>query len=189
MRPNPAGGSGLTDGRDSWCTPLWLAKLIGRVKLDPCSNARSHVKADIALTLEAGDNGLCGCPSVRSVVNYASVGAFFRKATTQQRATKEWTTFINPPYAKGDVEKWVRHYRHTRYVFLLRLDPSTRWFSLLMETCTNILLLDKRINFEPPPGVKASSNPFPHALYLRDPPIPLLARLAACGYALSPEAT
>src|SRR5690606_30225668 len=83
-------------------------------------------------------------------------------------------TFINPPYSRGAVVRWIRHWRHTRFCFLLRWDPSTRWFEELLPHCTHVWFPPRRINFEPPPGVKSSSNPFPHALYLRDPPQYLL---------------
>ncbi len=38
---------------------------------------------------------------------------------------------MNPPYSKGQVERWVAAYGHTRFCFLLRFDPSTTWFNTL----------------------------------------------------------
>lgn len=171
---NAAGGSGSKEGRDSWCTPKWLAEVIGRVDLDPCSNPRSRIDAATTLMLEYGDDGLASEPG-----NYYIGG---RRALS--RAKPYVRTFINPPYARGEVIKWIRHYRHTRFIFLLRFDPSTDWFAELAPHCTHIWVPSRRINFEPPPGVKSSSNPFPHALYLRDPDPTLLERLAPHGYLL-----
>lgn len=145
MSANPAGGSGKSEGRDSWCTPKWLADLLGKFDLDPCSNPRSHIRASRRLMLEEGSDGLY-------------------------------------PYAHGEVLKWVKHWRHTRFCFLLRWDPSTKWFAELIPHCTHVWFPARRINFEPPPGVKSSSNPFPHALYLRDPDQEMLDALAANGF-------
>src|ERR1051326_7590870 len=44
--------------RNCWCTPKWIAKLIGEVDLDPCSNERSHVRAMWKCVKELGCNGL-----------------------------------------------------------------------------------------------------------------------------------
>lgn len=109
--------------------------------------------------------------------------------------------WCNPPYARGEVIKWIQHYRHTRYCFLLRWDPRTKWFGELIGSTTHVWFpqpvgdgtgntVDNhpgRIEFEPPPGVTFSSNPFPHALYLRDPNPGLLERLAPHGLILRPD--
>lgn len=173
-RVNPAGGSGDADGRDGYCTPKWLADLIGPVDLDPCSNERSHIQARDNLYGSGGeggeDDGLAYGPQV----------------------SPNTSTFINPPYGKSagssSVKKWIAAYKHTRFIFLLRFDPSTAWFDELIQV-TNYLWFpsksspESRISFEPPPGVKTSSNPFPHALYLREKPN---AALAAAGRVLVP---
>lgn len=171
MSVNPAGGSGDKDGRDSASTPKWLADLLGLFDMDPCSNERSHIRAARCLMLPK-DDGLfpgwgAGC---------------YAKGRYVDVVKPECRTFINPPYARGEVIKWVKHWRGTRFCFLLRWDPSTEWFSELICHCTHVWFPSRRINFEPPPGVKFSSNPFPHALYLRDPPQDLLDRLASAGY-------
>jgi hypothetical protein len=171
-RVNPAGGSGDAEGRDGYCTPKWLADLIGPVDLDPCSNERSHIQA--AEHYYGPGSGDCGL----------ELGPHVSPNTT---------VFINPPYGKsttggGTVKKWVDAYKHTRFIFLLRFDPSTAWFDELIKT-TNYLWFpskqsaESRISFEPPPGVKTSSNPFPHALYLRERPN---FALAAAGRVLVP---
>lgn len=173
---NPVGGSGEKD-RGSWCTPKWLADALGRFNLDPCSNPRSHVSARFRCSLEEDLNGLC---------EEERPGVFQFLLTSGEReimeAGERWETFVNPPYARGQVARWVKHYKHTRFTFLLRWDPSTDWFGELIRKCTHIWFPSRRINFEPPPGVKGSANPYPHALFMRQPPADRLLRLAPLGY-------
>ena len=145
--------------RGSWCTPKWLADLIGRVELDPCSNERSRIDTAQRCTGRGQlDDGL------RAIVPAV------------------WRVFINPPYGPGEVVKWVRHYRHTCFIFLLRWDPSTEWFDELIGHCTHVWFpAGRRVNFEPPPRIESSSATFPHALFLRAPTPELLTRLGAAG--------
>lgn len=149
------------DPRDGWCTPKWLADAIGAVDLDPCSNARSHVQA-LASWCGAtpAEDGLARAHAVRSSA----------------------VVYLNPPYSRGQVIRWVRAYRHTEFVFLLRLDPSTEWWALLMREQPMVWMPPKRIAFEPPPKVKASTNPFPHCIVARHLP----AGLLATGYPWAP---
>ncbi len=98
------------------------------------------------------------------------------------RACARASVFLNPGYSRGEVIKWVQHYRETRFIYLLRWAPDTKWFAALHPRCSHVWHPDRRIDFEPPPGVKASSNPHPHALYLREPSQDLLDRLDTAGY-------
>lgn len=132
--------------RDSWCTPQWLAEALGGFDLDPCSNEHSHIWADRKGGLVYGLDGLR-----------------FNPPSTER-------VFINPPYSRGQVARWVAHYKHTDFCFLLRWDPSTAWFRELMDVTNYVWFASRRINFEPPPGIASSSNPFPHALYFRSRP-------------------
>jgi hypothetical protein len=142
---NPYGGAD-PDMRSHWCTPKWLADLIGPVDLDPCSNERSHVQADMAWDVHI--DGLI-----------------------DRRPPEDWTVYCNPPYQRGEVERWVRAYEHTNFLYLLRFDPSTSWFARLMAHKPYVWFpRRRRIAFEPPPGVAASSNPFPHALFCKSEP-------------------
>lgn len=154
---NPAGGSGASGGRNGYCTPKWLAELIGAVDLDPCSNERSHIDARHKLYGAGGDedDGLKVAKNIPA----------------------NWSVFINPPYDQqsGGVIRWVHAYRHTRFIYLLRFDPSTVWFDELLKSTGWLWFPSKaspesRISFEPPPGIATSSNPYPHALYLRERP-------------------
>lgn len=158
--------------RNCWCTPKWLAELIGAVDLDPCSNSRSHIVASARCISEERDidDGLAFEPG------------YCRWATGQTRVWRNWRVFINPPYGSGQVIRWVRHYRHTRFIYLLRWDPSTEWFAELLPECDYVWFPDCRIDFEPPPRIHESSNPYPHALFLRDPPDDLIQRLKTKGF-------
>lgn len=131
--------------RDTWCTPKWLTDAIGSWDLDPCANERSHVKAAREFRLERSEDGLF----MASKVNEGA------------------RVFINPPYS--DVLPWIEAYAHTRFCFLLKVDPSTEWFAVLMSH-TKLVLFPRgtRVQFEAPEGVppdKAKANQFPHALF------------------------
>lgn len=151
--------------RDEWCTPEWLADALGEFDLDPCSNSRSHIRARATLDGhgELGD-GLAYVPHHGLRV------------------------FSNPPYSRGQVIKWVRRYGMTNFTFLLRWDPSTVWYDELMSVTRLTWHPNRRLQFEPPPCVKASSNPFPHALYFRNPPEKeVYDRLANLGRFFAPS--
>lgn len=131
--------------RDSWCTPAWIASAIGKFDLDPCSNSLGHIRATCRYSLDDGDDGLD--PKMANVAS----------------STR---TYVNPPYSKGQVERWIAAYGHTRFCFLLRFDPSTEWFARIFKLSQLVAIpRGRRVNFEPPPGVRASSNVFPHALF------------------------
>ncbi len=154
----------MTAVRDSWCTPKWLADLVGKVEIDPCTNERSHITCELAF--DELDDGL---------------------SLPWDEIPPETVVYCNPPYSRGQVLRWVEKWRHTRFLFLLRWDPSTTWFSELMPYVTHVWFPNRRINFEPPPGVKASSNAYPNALYMHDPSPELLDRLRAEGFLLTPH--
>lgn len=160
---NLAGCTGIVlppnweDGRGSWCTPKKYADLVGHFDVDPFTNARSHISARHTCQLERGDDGF-GDGSPGSF--YVSSGLGYGLAAA---STRVW---IQPPY--DIVLKAIRHYGHTRFTALLRLDPSTQWFEELYKLSEIILVPARdRIEFDPPPGVKPSSNPFPHGFFYR----------------------
>lgn len=132
--------------RDTWCTPEWITDAIGDWDLDPCANDRSHVQAAREFRLdERGEDGL----------------------VMASRVDAKYRVFINPPYS--DVRPWIDAYAHTRFCFLLKIDPSTKWFAALYELAELILVpRGTRIEFEAPPGVppeKSGANQFPHGLF------------------------
>lgn len=129
--------------RDGWCTPKWLTDLLPEVDLDPCSNKRSTVRAATHYTLERKEDGL--------------------------RLPWYGDVFVNPPYS--DILPWAMKAHHElreRNVqalgFLVNVDCSTKWWHQLTEDLDLVFMFHKRIRFEPPPGVKSSSNSKPQAL-------------------------
>jgi hypothetical protein len=150
--------------RDTWCTPKWIAELIGRWDLDPCSNDRSHINAKRKYDLELRDeNGLL----------------------LASKAKKSTRVFVNPPYS--DVGPWVEAYGHTRFCFLVKFDPSTAWCTELLAKTSLILFPKKdgersaRIAFEPPPGVpNPGGHQFPHGLFFARADDATKAIKAAC---------
>lgn len=128
--------------RDTWTTPRWIANALGEFDLDPCSNERAVIRAKRTFRLDRGQDGL---------VLAKFVGRSSR-------------VFINCPYS--DVMPWVKAYAHTRFCYLLKFDPSTKWCRELLRRTTLVLFpIRRRVAFDPPPGVEGSSNQFPHGLF------------------------
>jgi hypothetical protein len=122
------------DLSDSTCTPKWLADLLPRRKLDPCSNPRSHVRADVEWSLENGNDGLSA--------------AWLEDA------------FINWPFS-GPLP-WAQKAQHEMkigntidLIVLCKLDPSTRsWKEITTRVPGLVLDLwmpDERIQFDEHP--------------------------------------
>lgn len=148
--------------RDSWCTPQWLCDLLPLVDLDPCSNPRSRVRArrhimlesTIMVPLSSGPDG--------EIVSGDGLGAVW-----------EGSIFINPPYSniKPWAEMlgyWVGRKRVAGAGVLVNADSSTRWWASLVDELPLRFDFNKRIQFEPPPGVKASTNSKPQALLMTE---------------------
>lgn len=153
---NVSGGSGETD-RGAWCTLRKWTERVGHFDVDPFSNPRSTVLSTVRCMLEDGGNGLADIELPGSWISGGETPA----SGVADANTKLWG---QPPYSI--VEEAVKHYRHTRFCFLLRLDPSTDWFELLWERTQVLAIpLGDREMFDPPPGIAASSNPQPHAFY------------------------
>ena len=151
---NVNGGSKEVD-RGNWCTPKAWAERVGPWDVDPFSNPRSHIVADATCQLERGDNGLP--PDILE-------GGYLVAGVGQFHANKNTRVWLQPPYEI--VLEVLAHYGHTRFGALLRFDPSTEWFCRLYSLSALVCVPRRqRIEFEPPPGVKASKNPYPHALY------------------------
>lgn len=156
--------------RGGWCTPKKWADAVGPWDLDAFSNPRSHIVAPHICNFEGGDDGFGdGSPG-----SYR-IGDVLRKAT---KKTRFWG---QPDYRNGFVERAIDHYGHTRFCFLLRLDTSTVWFERLWSISELIMIpRGERIEFEPPPGVEPSSNPYPHGFYYRSAEDVTDAVRAAC---------
>lgn len=166
----------LDEQRGAWCSPPEYTKAAGVFDLDPFTNPRSTLLAAHTCMLERGDDGfgLGGVPGTFYVNPESCSGC---SSTPQRdealcpacghlRADEAWKVWIQPDY--GFVLEALAHYGHTRFVALLRLDTSTKWYEQLWNL-SEVIMVPKRdrLEFVPPPGVKASSNPFPHGLYYR----------------------
>ena len=75
--------------------------------------------------------------------------------------------WCNPPYSRGNIDKFVEkglqeaRENGIRSVFLVRLDPTSKWFRKAFESgYCDIYLLSKRIKFK---GAD-NSYPFPNCL-------------------------
>lgn len=151
------GGSG-DPVRGSWCTPKPYAEAVGPFWLDPFSNPRSHIQSEHRCMLEDGGDGFGdGTPG-----SYRIKGPEYLLG----RSLADDRVWLQPPYGKGFVQRAFRHYRHTRWVALLRFDPRPPWWQEVYDASELVAVVE--IEFEPPPGVKLrGGNSFPHAIYYR----------------------
>lgn len=159
----------LDEQRGAWCSPPEYTAAAGRFDLDPFTNPRSTLKAHWTCMLERGDDGF-------GLDNRDQPGAFYvnpehcshdeAPCCGYHVAGDDWRVWIQPDYQQ--VPQALAHYGHTRFTALLRLDTSTAWFETLWRLCEVIMVPRRdRLEFVPPPGVKASSNPFPHGIFYR----------------------
>jgi hypothetical protein len=171
----------LDEQRGAWCSPpeyTEAASAEHHFDLDPFTNPRSTLRAVYACMLERGGDGF-GLDNrdtpgsfyiaAGSVIGTCTEGCCHGEVTKgdiRMVADETWRTWIQPPYDL--VLAALAHYGHTRFVALLRLDTSTQWFEQLYGL-SEVIMVPKRdrLEFVPPPGVKASSNPFPHGLYYK----------------------
>jgi hypothetical protein len=153
---NVRGGS-RDPNRGKWCTEKKIADAVGPFDLDPFSNPRSHIVATHACMLERDEDGM---------VDRSRPGSYLLRdpnlGLVQLTAGPEDRAWIQPPY--NIVEEALDHYGNTRFAALLRFDPRPAWFRTLWRL-TRLVCVLRKVAFEPPPGVKASTNTFPHAIY------------------------
>jgi len=130
--------------RDAWCTPEPIVILLPReLDLDPCSNPYSLVRAKVKCSLESGR---CGLKEKWFGMMYANI------------------PFSEPlPW----FEKLVAEYRNLRGAgFMVNTDQSTKWWKLGISVLLERLDFGERLEFKPPPGVKASKNDRPQTLLM-----------------------
>lgn len=132
---------------DSYCTPLYITARLGQFTTDPCSNPRAHIPAVFRYMLETGHDGL----------------------------TLPWfgRVFLNHPYSNP--MPWMLKLHDelgnacTEAVVLPKHDHSTQWWQVLVQPHEGFVCdewkFNKRIQFDPPPGIKASSNNFCSSVY------------------------
>lgn len=138
------------ENRDAWCTNEDIASALPKkLDLDPCSNPYSIVKAKATYQLERSENG-CELPWFGLV-------------------------YVNGPYS--ELLPWAEKLdaelvkpRSQRKVkgagFLVNVDNSPAWWHLLTKHLHLRLDFDKRLEFIPPPGIKASKNDRPQTLLM-----------------------
>lgn len=128
--------------RDNWMTPRWFCDMVhealGFIELDPMSS------------VEANTN-------VRAC-DFWSEGAL-------ERQWKAETLFFQPPYSTEVFRPAVAHFiaqQHSigQAIALTNAVHDTKSGAALLRECSALCLPDRRIQFDPPPGVKKSSNRF-----------------------------
>lgn len=143
--------SDMVASTDYQNTPRDLALDLGSFDTDPCSNPRSHIRAQRSYCLENGQDGLA-LPWIGSV-------------------------WCNGPYS--DPLPWCERLRaHSGpWCALWKLDTTTEWFATLMRAGAGWAPFRKRIKFESPGNV--GSADFASVLVWRDwqPPEAVCARL------------
>jgi hypothetical protein len=169
----------LEEQRGAWCSPPeWCERATerGPFDVDPFTNPRSTLRARHKCMLERGDDGFgLDRKDVAGTYYINPEQCEFRGEESHHYgcmwcgyhvADAETTVWFQPPY--DIVLQALAHFGHTRYVALLRLDTSTVWFADLWLR-SEVIMVPKRdrLEFVPPPGVKASSNPFPHGLFYK----------------------
>lgn len=127
---------------NNWATPEWLFKALDlhyHFKLDVCAE-EWNAKCERYWSID--DNGL----------------------------EQPWTSmnWLNPPYSgEYPIADWLARSvlgakRGKTTVALLKNDPSTRWYrDYVLQASKIMILTGGRVQFDPPPGVKASSCAFP----------------------------
>jgi hypothetical protein len=141
---------------DEWSTPKWLADALGQFDIDPCWNVNAHTQATVTYTGISGDCGLAA----------------------------QWfgSVFCNPPYS--NVLPWATKLRDHNgpWCALVKLDPTTRWWSVLMEATPTVAPFRKRLKFE---GEQSMTANFPSVLVYSAwrPPAALVPHLWLPSYA------
>ena len=122
---------------DDWYTPHFILDAArncmgGQFDLDPASShkANEQVKAKTYFTRQ--DNGLC-------------------KLWNPMLYKKVW---LNPPYSRGNIIEFVLKFlgelHDAKGIMLCRLDSSTRWFKLMIESkyITCVCLPNEKLMFQ-----------------------------------------
>jgi hypothetical protein len=149
----------LIEQRGAWCSPREYTEAAGVFDVDPFTNPRSTLVARHMCMLERGDDGF-------GLDCRGTPGTYYINGDGYYVAGYDTRVWIQPDYEY--VLEAIAHYGHTRFTALLRLDTSTLWFEQLYALSETIMVPKRdRLEFVPPPGVKPSSNPFPHGLYYR----------------------
>jgi hypothetical protein len=169
--------------RGAYCTPKKWADRLPHFLVDPFSNDRSHIRSDHACWLERGDDGFGdGTPGSYFLADPRGRDVHKGVRGTFHRVGPDDMPFLQPDYLF--VIQALQHYAHTRFIALLRFDPSTKWFINELRPRTELIAvpLGERFDFDAPPEVDTSSNPIAHAFYFarkEDAPTALLRHCEA----------
>lgn len=128
---------------DHWCTPQWLAEIIGPVDTDPCGNEWSMVKSEYSYRGKDHHDGL----------------------------TMPWpgSVFVNPPYS--DPTPWSRRWAEHNgpKLWLSEGSVGTKWFGEIIESAEHVWFFRKRLAFyHPEKGANISGARSGHILATRD---------------------
>lgn len=147
-------GGGEVNNRDNWETPDWL---VWYASLNfPNGNGFSYDAACTTLNKKAKD------------------GAFHDLGMDGLKESWYGDVWLNPPYSNK--REWLKKALHetksgncTSVTMLLPCDTSTEFFSLCVETARSVILLNGRVRFKPPEGIKESSNRYASMLVFISP--------------------
>ena len=145
---------------DEWCTPKHIAEALGPFTTDPCSNKRSWIEATWRYRLDNHDE----------------------ECRDGLQAAWRGSVFLNFPYSKP--LPWCERARDHAgpWVVLAKLDPTTKWWAVLMEAMPTVAPFRKRLKFE---GEQSMTANFPSVLVYSAwrPPAALVPHLWLPSYA------
>jgi phage N-6-adenine-methyltransferase len=139
---------------DEWQTPPELfnaiSGFVGPFDLDPCCT-RDNSLCDIGAFVDEGIDGL--------------------EETWALKSTGVTRVFMNPPYSRGNIDKWVKKAAEEAstgkvvVAGLIKLDPSTKWWQDHVQQAAVILFCDRRVRFiDPDTGKPGGSPTFPSCI-------------------------
>lgn len=130
----------LPPSYDEWMTPEWVISIAvqsmgnGRIDLDPCSTDFANELVQAKVFYDKEHDGL----------------------------SQEWQgkrLFMNPPYSRGNIDKWVSKLLHHWYkadieqAFVVTNNVTdTLWAHKMYEACTALCYPQGRIHFLGPDG-------------------------------------
>lgn len=118
-----------------WLTPQWILKPLGRFDLDPCAAPLPRPWATATRHIELPEDGL----------------------NTSWGAAARNRVWLNPPFGKGEREKWMqRMATHGNGIMLIPAATETAAFTEFVWS--GILFLDRRPHFHYPDGTEADAN-------------------------------
>ncbi len=144
--------------RNEWQTPQHI--------FDACDGRYSGFVRDMAATEE---NTLCEayCTSKR-IRRYCEYQ--FENALTYDWNLMRGSLWCNPPYGPvGTIPVWLKYaskFRRNTRVFLLPNDTSTAWWHEYVHKVNEVVFIQGRVQFIPPPGIKKTSNPWPSVIFV-----------------------